>query len=251
MKRFFIPILIAFILALTSCVTTPNTSLEDRVAKLERDFKLKQLEGAGASFKPFRAISGGTAGALDSLDGGSASLNDVAFVVLTESTLYGNAIFVYSYTDFGGAVSENLPYEVKPATNPNANYAWALAFSSVAVPVQVTGNKSLTIGETRAGVVQVTAAATVTLPAAAVAGYGTTICFWVKDASETCVIEVDASDKINLMGTALDAGDTIDSPGNAGDFICLVATTDADGSGTDGWITIGYGEAAWTDGGAT
>ena len=64
-------------------------------------------------------------------------------------------------------------------------------------------------------------------------------------------IEVDDADKINLHGTPLDAGDTIDSPGNVGDFIFLVATTDADGAGTDGWLTFGYGKAVWTDGAAS
>lgn len=98
---------------------------------------------------------------------------------------------------------------------------------------------------------QVTAACTVTLEAAATVGFGSTVMLYVRDASETVIVEVDNADKINLHGTPLDAGDTIDSPGNAGDFICLIATTDADGSGTDGWITLGYGEAAWTDGGGT
>ena len=74
---------------------------------------------------------------------------------------------------------------------------------------------------------------------------------YVRDASETLIVEVDNADKINLHGTPLDAGDTIDSPGNAGDYVCLVSHTDVDGSGTDGWLVVGYGEAVWTDGGAT
>jgi hypothetical protein len=205
----------------------------------------------GASFYPCRGIDGGAAGDLDVIDGSTLALSDIAFVVLTEDALYGNAMFVYAYTDFGGAVSENLPYEVKPDTNDSANYAWALVFSSVAVPVVVTGNKTLTIGETRAGIAKVSAAATITLPKASTVGYGTTWCVRVRDVSETCTIEIDAADKINLMGAALDAGHTIDSPGNAGDFMCLVSSTDVDGAGTDGWDTYGYGEAAWTDGGAT
>lgn len=96
----------------------------------------------------------------------------------------------------------------------------------------------------------VTAAGTYTLPAAGEAGYGSTVCIYVRDASETVVIEVDNADKIRLYATALDAGDTIDSPGAAGNFVCLMAVTDTDGSGTDGWITLGA-SGTWTDGGAT
>jgi hypothetical protein len=115
----------------------------------------------------------------------------------------------------------------------------------------ITGNISLNTTDLHGKMYQVTAACTITLDAAADAGYGASVYFWVRDALETATIEVDASDKINLHGTPLDAGDTIDSPGNAGDLIVLIATTDADGSGTDGWITGGYAEEVWTDGGAT
>lgn len=117
----------------------------------------------------------------------------------------------------------------------------------------ITGNITLgdTTNEVHSVMYQVTAACTVTLASASSVGYGSMVTLYVRDASETVIVEIDASDKINLHGTPLDAGDTIDSPGNAGDFITLVATTDADGSGTDGWITLGYGEAVWTDGGAT
>jgi len=118
------------------------------------------------------------------------------------------------------------------------------------VPMITIGSeRSLTAAECHGGFVMITAAGTYSLPAAATAGYGSTVCIYVRDASETVVIEVDDSDKINLNGTALDAGDTIDSAGNAGDFICLISTTDADGSGTDGWRTLGR-SGTWTDGGA-
>ncbi|MCK4828720.1 hypothetical protein KA005_74000, partial [bacterium] len=97
----------------------------------------------------------------------------------------------------------------------------------------------------------VSAACTVTLAKASTVGYGATVGFYVRDTTETLIIEVDNADKINLHGTPLAAGNTIDSPGNVGDFIFLVATTDADGAGVDGWLTFGYGKADWTDGGAS
>jgi hypothetical protein len=83
-----------------------------------------------------------------------------------------------------------------------------------------------------------TAAATVTLDAAADAGYGAQVCYKVRDAAEAAVIDVDDAEKINLNGTAQAAGVAITATG-AGESICLVSTTDTDGSGTDGWETWG------------
>jgi hypothetical protein len=242
--------LLVLLIVLLFAAGCGSGDVEKRLARLERQVALGQATGAGSNFYPCRSIDGNSTGDLDHI--ASPALGDTAFVVTDADSAYGNAMFVYVYHDFAGAVSEALPYEVKPDTGSNANYAWTLVYSSVSVPVEATGNITLTLGQAHAGIVHQTAAGTVSLPGAAVLGYGTMICVVVKDAGETCTIEsTTAGDKINLMGTPLDAGDVIDSPGNAGDFICLVATTDADGSGTDGYLTVGYGEAAWTDGGAS
>ena len=83
-----------------------------------------------------------------------------------------------------------------------------------------------------------TAAATATLDAAADAGFGAQVCYRVRDAGEAAVIEVDNADKININGTAGAAGAAITATG-AGESVCLVATTDTDGSGTNGWETWG------------
>jgi hypothetical protein len=83
-----------------------------------------------------------------------------------------------------------------------------------------------------------TAAATVTLDAAADAGYGAQACYRIRDAAEAAVIDVQAGEKINLAGTALAAGTAITAAG-AGESVCMVATTDTDGSGTDGWEAWG------------
>lgn len=83
-----------------------------------------------------------------------------------------------------------------------------------------------------------TAAATVTLDAAADAGYGACVGYRVRDASEAAVIDVQAGEKVNLDGTALAAGTAITATG-AGSYVMLCATTDTDGGGTDGWETWG------------
>ena len=115
----------------------------------------------------------------------------------------------------------------------------------------ITENTALNTTALRGKIYLVTAACTVTLDAAADVGYGAPVILIVRDASETVTIDLDAAEKFNLKGTALAAGNTLDSPGAAGDFICLISTTDADGSGTDGYRHLGYGWADWTDGGAT
>ena len=49
------------------------------------------------------------------------------------------------------------------------------------------------------------------------------------------------SDTIVLDGTALTAGNAIDSPGNRGDFICLMAIN------TSTWVSLGR-SGTWIDG---
>jgi acetyl-CoA acetyltransferase len=75
--------------------------------------------------------------------------------------------------------------------------------------------------------------------------------FYAQDA-EVYTIDIDGADKINLDGTALAAGNTIDSAGAAGNFIFLISVNDADGvaGGTDGWRTLGR-SGTHVDGGAT
>jgi len=250
------------LLLLAGCVTTGP--MEDRIVKLEKQVARLQMTGAsetGASFRPFRAIDGGTAGCLDYLDGGSIAIGDAAFVSLYAVSGYGDSLLTYVYRDFGAEVTQSLPWIVKPETNPSANYAWSLSSSSIAVPKVTAGNldldTSITTGGVaivRSGVIVINSSGTIKLPSAASVGYGTTLCIYVTDTDVACTIDVNASDLINLHGTPLTAGYSIDSPGNEGDFICLIASDDANGdvAGTaDGWITLGYGKVVWVDGGET
>ena len=83
-----------------------------------------------------------------------------------------------------------------------------------------------------------TTANVATLDKAADAGYGSQVCYRVRDAAEEAKIDVDDAEKINLAGTAQAAGVAIAATG-AGESVCMVATTDSDGSGTDGWEAWG------------
>jgi hypothetical protein len=80
-----------------------------------------------------------------------------------------------------------------------------------------------------------------TLPSAVA---GMSICFY-DNAANGQVVTVDsaAGDIIVLDGTALDAADAIDSPGDRGDFICLLAID------ATNWISLGM-NGTWVDGGA-
>lgn len=94
------------------------------------------------------------------------------------------------------------------------------------------------------GTVYVSAAVTSTLPDVSTVEDGTTVCFYSTGAN-TIIIDVYASDRIRLDGTALTDGYTIENTSAAaGDFICLQKDSSA------GWTTWGYA-GTWADGGAT
>ena len=162
---------------------------------------------------------------------------------------------IYLRTLEGGANTTQMQYTPAAGWEIPSGKNLALLGGSIAgrVPVgsDITGNYGLNTTALHGKFYIVTAACTVTLDKVTDVGFGASVMLFIRDAAETCIVEVDDADKINLHGTPLDAGDTIDSPGNAGDFICLISHTDVDGSGTDGWITLGYGESAWADGGAS
>ena len=113
----------------------------------------------------------------------------------------------------------------------------------------ITTNIALNTTDLRGKIYLATAAAIVTLDAAADAGYGALAMFIVQDIAETLNLNPDNAEKFNLHGVALAAGESIDSPGQPGDIICIMSTDDADGSGTDGWRTLGYVGGEWSNGG--
>jgi hypothetical protein len=234
--------IIAGVVLIAACTDTKE--LEKRISTIEKRLTMTMATGAGASFRPYSALSGGGTGALDKTDGSSLSLGDVAFVALNADATYGTVMFAYVYRDYGGAISEALPYVVKPDTNPNANYAWFLAMASSAPPTTLTSARAITPSECRSGVIFLTTIDTATLPKASDVGYGTTVCIIARDA-EVATVDLDAADKFFIAGAAKGAGVTITSDGAAGDYWCGVAVTDADAGGTDGWWTLGMGATAW------
>jgi len=78
-----------------------------------------------------------------------------------------------------------------------------------------------------------------TLPPAAA---GLNCCFYGNAAGVITVDQADGTDTIFLNGASVGAGDAIDSPGAAGDFICLMAID------ATNWITLGR-SGTWVDGG--
>ena len=79
---------------------------------------------------------------------------------------------------------------------------------------------------------------TVTLDAAADTNYGGIACYKIRDAAEQLILDVTGTEKINLNGTATSAGEGIAATG-AGESVCVMASTDVDGSGTDGYYAWG------------
>ena len=102
----------------------------------------------------------------------------------------------------------------------------------------ITGNTAHDTVELHGVMYKFTAAATVTLDAAADAGYGACASYRIRDAAEAAVIDPQAGEKINLAGVPLAAGVAITATG-AGEYLTVCATTDTDGSGTDGYDVYG------------
>ena len=100
--------------------------------------------------------------------------------------------------------------------------------------VFVTEDTVLTAAQCLGHIIIITGAYTVTLPA--VSGFdnsdgGSALIY--STGADTIHVDVNASDRIVLDGTALDDGDKITSPGTAGAFVSLVNDTSA------GWRTLG------------
>ena len=64
-------------------------------------------------------LTGGTADALDSIDGNDLTAGDFAFV------LVGGTMYIYQYKDYGTPTSDSSPDIIQPDSNPG-NYAWQL-----------------------------------------------------------------------------------------------------------------------------
>ena len=78
-----------------------------------------------------------------------------------------------------------------------------------------------------------------TLPGAAA---GLVVIFYDIGGGVITIDPVDGTDTIYLNGTSVGAGDAIDSPGDVGDFICLMAID------ATRWVTVGR-SGTWIDGG--
>jgi len=157
---------------------------------------------------------------------------------------------IYIRSQEGGANTTQIQYDESDTsweipTGKNLVLDGGYVVGAARIGTEISANATLTTSQQRAIVYKASAACTVTLDAAADVGYGYIVGFKVKDASETLILRPEGGEIVNLHGTALAAGTGIQSPGNAGDFIFLMAVTDASGT-TDGYETWGYGEEAWT-----
>jgi len=157
---------------------------------------------------------------------------------------------IYIRSQEGGANTTQIQYDESDTsweipTGKNLVLDGGYVVGAARIGTEISANATLATSQQRAIVYKASAACTVTLDAAADVGYGYIVGFKVKDASETLILRPEGGEIVNLHGTALAAGTGIQSPGNAGDFIFLMAVTDASGT-TDGYETWGYGEEPWT-----
>lgn len=93
--------------------------LEDKVKQLE---VMEEAGSAGADFRPFTALTGGGAGAVDKVT--STENGDVGFAVLEGDATYGEMFFPYVLDDDGGS-GDSLPEYIE--SGDGGSERWKLA----------------------------------------------------------------------------------------------------------------------------
>ena len=190
------------------------------------------------------ALIGGGDGALDKIDGADLANGDVAVVAIRGLTNYGNFQAVYVNATVAG--DESVPWVITPDSNAG-DKRWVLVSANTYPLVTVATSATITTAQIRSGYIQSTGLAkSITLPAAAVAGFGSAIIVENNNASHVKLYP-NSSEKINYDGTAGGVGSSLQSEAGIGKFVSLISSTDTDGSGTDGWRTFGK-NGTWTFG---
>jgi len=98
-KRILLVLLLAF--GLSGCFATQKD-----ITRLERKIDMQIFEGAGSDFRPFTALTGGGAGAVDKPT--STENGDAGFLVLEADATYGDMFFPY-VLDVDGGSGDSLP----------------------------------------------------------------------------------------------------------------------------------------------
>jgi len=98
-KRILLVLLLAF--GLSGCFATQKD-----ITRLERKIDMQMFEGAGSDFRPFTALTGGGAGAVDKPTG--TENGDAGFLVLEADATYGDMFFPY-VLDVDGGSDDSLP----------------------------------------------------------------------------------------------------------------------------------------------
>ena len=107
------------------------------------------------------------------------------------------------------------------------------------IGTDITGATSHDTTELHNTLYMTSAAAVVTLDAAADAGYGSVATYWCRDAAETLGLDPQAGEKMRINGIALAVGVAVEGTG-VDSIITIVAVTDTDGSGTDGYLVTSH-----------
>lgn len=149
------------------------------------------------------------------------------------------------WIQIGGTATEVVAFDADGGTVNFADFEIVTSgaiYGLMKPGADITANTAHDTTELHGVMYKFTAAATVTLDAAADANYGACASYRIRDAAEAAVLDLDDAEKFNIGGAALAAGVGITATG-IGDFVTVCATTDADGSGTDGYDV--YGNNGW------
>jgi len=166
-----------------------------------------------------------------------------ATIMANSSGGVNDIIASYGVEDSGGenqtymeldGVTETVDF-LQPITGTSGTFTGTLT-GLLSVEADSNGETVLT-AECRGSMWENTGANTYVLPGAA---KGLNCCFMAIDANILTIDPADGTDTIYLNGATVGPGDTIESPGDVGDFICLYA------SDTTIWRTVGQ-SGTWVD----
>ena len=186
------------------CVT--DSSLERRVAALEEDMVLARAEGAGKKMSEYDDMP-------------AAELADGDFFLVRDVDEAAPSLNELSYSVLKGELDTD----------------------GLKLPVSLDNDSvDLTSAANTRGHIRVNNEADANLYTLPGAAAGLCVCFYDLAGGVITVDPEDGTDTIYLDGATVGAGDTIESSGAVGEFICLIAVDDTR------WITWGK-SGTWAD----
>lgn len=180
---------------------------------------------AGDVKPALKGPDGGTSGYADAIP--SLENGDLIITSTNDDARFGDSVMFY-VNDEDSNETQVLPHTIDSSDGGNEDLELANVYTGnifgVPAVVEVSGATTLTQCEDVLNVTYIfTAAATLTLPDIATCQEKGRVTIYVRDSSETAIVDTNGNDEISNAGTAYGAGDCIENSTTpiAGDMIVL------------------------------